>query len=163
MISGPDEIFWRYLELGQLVASPRPATPSAEEGWSFAVRCSAPRCRKRQRRWSVEDGSGAWVCATCGAAWGVWSRFRSSTPARTPTILPDRISELAGLRKRLDILTLWEVRLYLELHLWAGVKPYNRVAAEANKRWRRRERWTEWKARRCIEGARTKLWAEFSR
>lgn len=157
----PDDVFWRYAELCERVSSPRPATPSTEDGWRFARHCRS--CHARDRVWKIEDGWGSWVCSTCSKPWGVWPCFRvpeSVVRAVVPN-LADKLSELDRLHRLLD-LPLWERRLYLELALWAGIKPYKRVASEANKRWRPRKRFTEWTARKTVEGGRSRLWRAYS-
>lgn len=167
----PDELLWRYLELGERLGSPAGQNLVAETGLVFAeacVRCGA----SPDHRTAVQKGPAtAYRCGVCQAVWpariafllrnqvGSWRSGR-----RSGGKLEAMMNELAGYGLVLSRLTMRERRVYLRLYVLEQRGCYAAVAVEANRRWPRMRpmrdgrvagpRWTEWHVRQVCDSAR---------
>lgn len=174
VISSPDEVLWRYLELRQKLGAPAARHTVVDRGLVFGDRCAqckAPEADARLEERDERAKASRWVCSKCAAVWPVDLAFLlrnefQSTPK--PDAAADLYSLLGTYSQILSGLTLREQRVYLLLYLYENVGAYDQVAREANKRWPRSNPptgsrgprpnvWTEWGVRRCVTGARRRI------
>lgn len=175
LISNPDSVLFRYLELRERLESASPREPVAERGLVFAEVCGNEKCAAPSvdaRVEEIDDRSKAsrWICAECDKPWPVelksllWSDFQSS-PVRDPT--GDLRADLGTFYQILSRLLLREQRIYLLLVLFEG-RSYEEAATEANRRWTnfrpphgqrgpRPARWSKWTIQRVVVDGRRRV------
>lgn len=163
-VSGPDAVFWRWLELQQRLRSTGGSHRIVDQGLIFGPRCLNCRGEEMDER-SSGAGSAAWFCAGCGSPWPIdighllsHELRHSRRPGQS-----DLREAAADLSIALASLVQREQRAYLLLYLYENVGSYDVVAREMSKRFPRSKppgnggQWTEWSARRVISTARSKI------
>jgi hypothetical protein len=157
-----DDILFEFLERVQRLEAPRSGRLLDDQGFTYAPAC---KCGHTERVFAqiLLDEAGdqvfeRWICAACDRPWC----FNAGAIAVHEVRLPkgpgfeDKLSEVAQMQQALELLSVWEQRLYLQLYLWEKEHDRATVARIANKRWRT-SRWSEWKARRAISSAQHKI------
>lgn len=174
VITSPDQLLWRYLELRQKLGAPAARQTVVDRGLVFGDRCSqckAPEADARLEERDEKAEASRWICSKCQAVWPVDLAFLlrnefQSTPK--PDAAADLYSLLGTYSMILSALPLREQRVYLLLYLYENVGGYDQVAKEANRRWPRSsppygtrgprpDGWTEWTVRRCVTDARRRI------
>lgn len=169
-----DDFLWRWLELRESLESPAGADLVADTGLIFDTccrKCSRPNtCEQFERRVrGSEKTVTSYRCSVCQAPWPVEIAFLlrnefSKTPH--PPGIERQLVELATYSRLFSRLSMREVRAYLILFLFDGIRDYRELAEAIRERWptmrpmngsRAVGDWTEWTARKTVSSARHKL------
>ncbi len=174
IVTNPDSVLWRYMQLRQRLGSPSARSPIVDRGLVFGDKC--PECKAKDSRLEQLDeksGASRWVCGAegCGQPWPVDVAFllrNEFSSSRRPDASSDLYADLGTYSKILDRLLLREKRIYLLLYLYEDVGGYEKVAFEANQRWPsfrppygtrgpKPARWSKWTVQRVITDGRRRI------
>ncbi len=175
VVTNPDSVLWRYLQLRQRLGSPSARNPVVDRGLVFGDHCLKCGARNEEARLEEIDqrsGASRWICGVegCREPWPVDLGFLlrndfQSTPR--PDASADLYADLGTYALILGKLLLREQRIYLLLYQYEDLC-LESVADEANARWPtfhppygsrgpRPTRWSRWTVQRVVTDARRRL------
>jgi hypothetical protein len=157
-----DDVLFEFLERVQRIEAPTGGRLVDDAGLTYAAACECGGTERVFAAIKLRECEGdvleRWICAECDQLW-VFNRGEIAVhEVQVPRAYgPEHaLGEIEELKAALELLSLWETRLYLQLFLWEDLHDRAEIAKIANRRWHC-SRWSEWKVRQTISGAQKKI------